>query len=97
MGGRVEWRDSMRTAVAHYGFRTVEYDFSRYELRLKEGFRQTVFHLPQMELTAGTVYVPLRGVLGLLGVDIASYAADQSGIRVEVNPANRFAFAAYGF
>jgi peptidoglycan/xylan/chitin deacetylase (PgdA/CDA1 family) len=84
MGGKAEWHGSRRTAAVQFGFRGIEYDFSRHEMRVNEGGNRTVYHLPQMELKDGTVYVPLRHTVELLGSRIVSYRADNDRIQVEV-------------
>ncbi|MFE5324254.1 polysaccharide deacetylase family protein [Paenibacillus sp. NPDC056579] len=67
MGGHIEWKQEERTAVARYGMYRAEYDFSRHELRMMDSGKETSYHLPQMELREGTVYVPLQDTVELLG------------------------------
>lgn len=72
MGGHIEWQGTDRTAVARYGMYRAEYDFSQHELRMKDGGKETVYHMPPMELREGTVYVPLQETLELLGCRVAA-------------------------
>lgn len=84
MGGRIDWRAADRTAVVRYGMYGAEYDFSQHELRAKDGGKETAYHIPQMVLREGTVYVPLRETLELLGCRIADERASGEGRFVSV-------------
>ncbi|TDF96178.1 polysaccharide deacetylase [Paenibacillus piri] len=83
MGGRTEWHADRRTASVQYGFRVLDYDLMRYELRVIQGMKRTVYHLPQMELLDGTLYVPLRTTIELLGNRVESYEKDQGRLQVK--------------
>ncbi|NOU97458.1 polysaccharide deacetylase family protein [Paenibacillus sp. LMG 31456] len=98
MGGHAEWREGQHTAAVHYGSRVIEYDFSHHEMRVNQGGKQTVYHLPQMELRDGTVYVPLRKTVELLGSHIVSYGVDKDNGRMQVEVALTGGYAfTYGF
>ncbi|WP_240414690.1 polysaccharide deacetylase [Paenibacillus periandrae] len=84
LGGDIQWRGEQRTAVAHYGPHTLEYDFARQELRIRDHGATTTIHLPQMELQNGTVYVPLRGTLDKLGIGIPAYGSEDGVMKVHV-------------
>ncbi|SFM12144.1 Peptidoglycan/xylan/chitin deacetylase, PgdA/CDA1 family [Paenibacillus sp. 1_12] len=90
LGATVEWRGEQRTAIAHYGPQTLEYDFARQELRIRQYGILTTIHLPQMELKDGTVYVPLRGTLDKLGIGIGVYGLDDGVMKVHVDRKLRF-------
>ncbi|WP_051621237.1 polysaccharide deacetylase [Paenibacillus sp. UNC451MF] len=80
MDGQIEWQERDRTAVVRYGMYAAEYDFSRQEQRVKEGGKETAYHVARMELREGTVYVPLRDTLEMLGNQIISYG-EEDGLR----------------
>lgn len=78
LGGSTEWQAAERTAVVHYGTVQLEYDFIARELRVSRalfGGKQQLkaIPMPQMQLTEGTVYVPLRQSLKHLGIQVTGY------------------------
>ncbi|WP_282939419.1 polysaccharide deacetylase [Paenibacillus sp. RC67] len=80
MDGQIEWQERNRTAVVRYGMHAADYDFSRQELRVKTGGKETTYHMAHMELLNGTVYVPLRETLEMLGNQIISFG-EENGLR----------------
>lgn len=80
MDGQIEWNQRDRTALVRYGMYAADYDFSRHELRVKAGGKETTYHMAQMELINGTVYVPLRDTLEMLGNQITAFG-EESGLR----------------
>ncbi|MCP3775860.1 polysaccharide deacetylase [Paenibacillus sp. MZ04-78.2] len=79
MGGTVEWNAECRTAIVRYGAITAEYDLARQELRVRRpaaGWnteaKARILPFPEMELANGTLYVPLRQTLELLGDRVLS-------------------------
>ncbi|MFB6367439.1 polysaccharide deacetylase family protein [Paenibacillus elgii] len=79
MGGTVEWNAERRTAVVRYGAITAEYDLARQELRIRRPAAEwnpeakaRILPFPEMELANGTLYVPLRQTLELLGDRVLS-------------------------
>ncbi|MEK8133065.1 polysaccharide deacetylase [Paenibacillus filicis] len=81
IGAEVQWSEDTRTASVRYGARAVEYDLARLQLRIHQpvaawrDLDQAVrtVSLPDMELREGSIYVPLRSLLELLGIRIESY------------------------
>ncbi|MCR8635941.1 polysaccharide deacetylase [Paenibacillus radicis (ex Xue et al. 2023)] len=98
MGGHADWREGQRTAVVHYGSHVIEYDFSHHEMRVNQGEKQTVYHLPQMELRNGTVYVPLRKTVELLGSHIINDGVNNGNGRMQIQVALTGGYAVtFGF
>ncbi|WP_010502474.1 polysaccharide deacetylase [Paenibacillus elgii] len=94
MGGTVEWNAERRTAVVRYGAITAEYDLARQELRVRrpaaewDAEAKTRIHpFPEMELANGTLYVPLRQTLELLGDRMLSSDVPHERGTVEVQAA----------
>ncbi|WP_079913811.1 polysaccharide deacetylase [Paenibacillus sp. 32352] len=84
MGGEIGWQQQNRTATVRYGMYAAEYDFSRHELRLKAGGKETTYHLPVMKLVNGSVYVPLRETMEMLGNQIVSFDEEDALRHVKV-------------
>ncbi|MFB0847463.1 polysaccharide deacetylase [Paenibacillus oleatilyticus] len=94
MGGTVEWMAERRTAVVRYGAITAEYDLARQQLRVRrpaaewDAEAKTRIHpFPEMELANGTLYVPLRQTLELLGDRMLSSAVPHGRGAAEVQAA----------
>ncbi|MEC0208943.1 polysaccharide deacetylase [Paenibacillus ehimensis] len=94
MGGTVEWNAERRTAVVRYGAITAVYDLARQELRVRRPAAEwaaeakaRIYPFPEMELANGTLYVPLRQTLELLGDRMLSGAIPQERGTAEVQAA----------
>ncbi|WP_165452797.1 polysaccharide deacetylase [Paenibacillus thalictri] len=75
IGGRVKWDDARMTATVVYGSSRIDFDLPRHEIRLKRPeYKISTFSLAPMELSNGSLMVPLRTTLELLGSRIASYS-----------------------
>ncbi|WP_127610008.1 MULTISPECIES: polysaccharide deacetylase [Paenibacillus] len=88
LGAEVVWEPGARTAVVRYGSSRTEYDLANCELRVYREQPQwdpsgheavTVIPLPEMELREGSLYVPLRSALELLGAQIVAYEPETDG------------------
>ncbi|CAG7648921.1 hypothetical protein PAESOLCIP111_05734 [Paenibacillus solanacearum] len=103
MGAKIEWLGERRTAQIAYGLYTLEYDWSRHELRVgspRPSHSAADTHaavkrvaLPDMELIDGTMYVPLRSTVEWLGDAIAAYTMDDGQGGAEVRIAQRRGYA----
>jgi len=96
-GGEVEWEEARRTAVLHTGQFTVSYDFSRSEQRVSSSVANAVYHLPEMELQAGTVWVPLRKALEQLGGQVTSFGEQEGRGQIDSLLQRAWRFPGWGW
>jgi peptidoglycan/xylan/chitin deacetylase (PgdA/CDA1 family) len=81
LGGSILWDQQRRTAAVRYGWVTAEYDLPRMEVRLEvPGQPDRTYHLPDMKLIDGTLFVPLRLTLDSFGDRVTGYR-ETDGIR----------------
>jgi len=85
MGGRVEWDGDSRRATVHYGMYTAVYDLKRKTIGLKSPSGDRTIHLASMELRDGSIIVPLRHTVELLGDEIVSYSLDPRSREVRID------------
>jgi len=86
MGAKVSWDQSALTASVDYGFTRLDYNLRDYTLSVRLWAGVTaVYHLPNMRLLEGSLYVPLRKTVELLGGGILDYHADESGREVTIS------------
>ncbi|WP_159887589.1 polysaccharide deacetylase [Paenibacillus puerhi] len=101
IGAEVRWSEEARTATVRYGAQVVEYDLAQLQVRrhrpgafwLEPGQAMWTRTLPDMELKEGSLYVPLRGLLELLGIHIQSYEAESGEQPARVMAASRGRFS----
>jgi peptidoglycan/xylan/chitin deacetylase (PgdA/CDA1 family) len=89
MGGYVSWDESGRTATVQVGKYSAQYDLSKHQLRvLSPGYRLNAISLPEMELSDGSIIVPLRDTIEMLGKDISGYTISKDYREVVVAPSS---------
>ncbi|MFC5450684.1 polysaccharide deacetylase family protein [Paenibacillus aestuarii] len=68
MGGYISWMEPVKTAIAHYGVYDVEYDLPKRSIRLFNlGKRVASYSMADMQMREGSIIVPLRKTIDLLG------------------------------
>jgi hypothetical protein len=85
MGGRVEWDGDGRRATVRYGMYTAVYDLKRKTIGLKSPSGDRTIHLASMELRDGSIIVPLRHTVELLGDEIVDYSLDPRALEVRID------------
>ncbi|SEG53970.1 polysaccharide deacetylase [Paenibacillus sp. UNC499MF] len=86
LGAKVDWNQAASTASIDYGFTRLDYNLRDYTLSVRLWAGVTaVYHLPNMRLLDGSLYVPLRKTVELLGGGILDYHADGSGREVTIS------------
>lgn len=86
LGAKVHWDQAASTASIDYGFTRLDYNLRDYTLSVRLWAEVTaVYHLPNMRLLDGSLYVPLRKTVELLGGNITDYHADDNGREVTIS------------
>jgi peptidoglycan/xylan/chitin deacetylase (PgdA/CDA1 family) len=86
MGGYVSWDAERRTAFVSFGKYLVQYDLIRHQIRLLvPGYKFQIYEMANMELYEGSIIVPLRSTLEMLGNEITHYALGPAERQVTVS------------
>jgi hypothetical protein len=91
MGGRVEWREKSREAIASYGLHQVAYDLPNRSIAASSpGKLDKRLAMADISLVDNKLMVPLRLAVELLGSEIADYTLDTDRREVRIAAGNGY-------
>jgi peptidoglycan/xylan/chitin deacetylase (PgdA/CDA1 family) len=97
LGGRVDWDDANKSAEVHYGYTTARYELPQHTIRLQAPcIKERIYRFAEMSLRNGSILVPLRSAVELLGDSIKSYTINDKERQVGITARNGIPLLMYG-
>lgn len=90
MGAMVSWEDERRTASVNYGLYVMKVDLQHHSISIESpGRAKQVIYLADVSMRDGSVVVPLRKAVELLGNRVAEYSLGDSLREVKLDTSSK--------